>query len=328
MRTLNNSLCLLSSVSRMSRIGIATYVEFNSRTIPPFTPQRDSRHSLWSRDVLLLSRRRGGCAHRKSPRVVQNIYTIARTHVECADALYKSWSDLKRRYDARRRDIALPIDSTVLVRLTDYERAKFSCRKLAPRWSDPAVVLRALSCGKVYEIRRAGGKVENINIARLLPLTAGIWTSQVLHETEKATEVPAVLVSDDFEDKEVVVRSVPSTPAQVPGALRSFSAATPTRSIWIEGNASSASVPRASSSPSESKSQSRHLRQVFKGRMSSTSSPLLVLELSTSIHRIARSPPHPVLALSRAGTALSDGGDVVEDASPLGGRYPTAVHSP
>ena len=48
----------------------------------------------------------------------------------------------------------------------------------------------------------------------------------------------------------MVVRFVPSTPTRVPGALRSFSAATPTRSIWIEGNASSVSVPRASSSPS------------------------------------------------------------------------------
>jgi hypothetical protein len=79
------------------------------------------------------------------PEYLQNLHrVIARTHVECSEALFKSWSDLKRRFDAKRRDISLPVDFTVLVRLSDYER------------SDPAVVRRVLSCGKVYEILRTG----------------------------------------------------------------------------------------------------------------------------------------------------------------------------
>ena len=180
MRTLNNSLSILSqsNVEDWDRYVCGFQFAYNSSIhaatgLTPFSLVTGRAPSFPEEGWLRASQK-----SQSRPEYLQPHKIVARTHVECADALHKSWSDLKRRFDARRREISLPIDSTVLVRLTDYERAKFSCRKLAPRWSDPAVVLRALSSGKVYEIRRAGGKVENINVARLLPLTAGIWTSQ------------------------------------------------------------------------------------------------------------------------------------------------------
>ena len=121
---------------------------------------------------------------------VRDLYsTIAKAHEDARIALHRSWSDLKRRYDAKRREITLPIGSTVLIRLSDYERSKFPCRKLAPRWSDPAEVIGILSNGKTYKLRRTNGEVETVNVSRLLPLGPEMWDSPEPDE-DKATVSP------------------------------------------------------------------------------------------------------------------------------------------
>ena len=294
MRTLNNSLSILSqsnvedwdeyvcgiqfayNSSIHAATGFTPFALVTGRS-PSFPEEGWLRaaHKLQSRSDYLRS------LHR----------IIAKTHAECSDALFKSWSDLKRRFDARRRDISLPIDSTVLVRLTDYERAKFSCRKLAPRWSEPAVVLRVLGSGKVYEIRRADGKVENVNVARLLPLAADVWTSHAVQAEEAAeASVAPVPVDDDSEDEEVVVRSVPSPPAQVvppnPSAVPPNPSAVPPNPSAVPPNPSPpTTVRRPASSPSPSTSSSDVSNEHPSDGTFSTPS-----------------------SLSGAGTALSDGG--------------------
>jgi hypothetical protein len=106
--------------------------------------------------------------------------TIARVHQEASAALEKSYADLKKRYDAKRRDIQLQVGTSVLVRLSDYERNQFECRKLAPRWSEPAEVIACLSNHKTYRVKHKDGQEVTVNVARILPIGPGLWTSQAL----------------------------------------------------------------------------------------------------------------------------------------------------
>ena len=89
-----------------------------------------------------------------------------------------------------------------------------------------------LSCGKVYGIRRADGKVENVNVARLLPLGPDLWTSDALESHLKDAD-PITLPAH-----------------QVPAALRSFSEPTVRRVIFVDSSESSDSTPEALSSTS------------------------------------------------------------------------------
>ena len=104
-----------------------------------------------------------------TPQYLRDLYaTIARVHQEAGIALEKSYADLKRRYDAKRRDVQLPVGTSVLIRLSDYERNKFDCRKLAPRWSEPAEVIACLSNHKTYRVRQHDGQEVTVNVARIL----------------------------------------------------------------------------------------------------------------------------------------------------------------
>jgi len=182
MRTMNNSLSILSrehhrdwdsyvagvqfayNSSVHASTGFAPFVLTTGR-IPSFPEER------WLR-----SRQKS-----TTPEYLRNLCaTITRVHQEASAALEKSYADLKKRYDAKRRDIQLQVGTTVLVRLSDYERNQFECRKLAPRWSEPAEVIACLSNHKTYRVRHKDGQEMTVNVARILPIGPGLWTSQAL----------------------------------------------------------------------------------------------------------------------------------------------------
>lgn len=85
------------------------------------------------------------------------------------DQVHRAWTRMKERFDRGRKPVDLQEGDWVCVRLSDYERSLFPSMKLAPRWSEPCRVAKALSNGVTYEVERKGGR-ESQHITRLLPL--------------------------------------------------------------------------------------------------------------------------------------------------------------
>ena len=110
---------------------------------------------------------------REYVRKLRNI--ISSAHERARRAVTSYWASMKRRFDKSRAEMKLQPGSKVLIALTDRERAKFPVRKLAPRWSDVATVVRELSNGVTYELTRADGKKATVQISRLLPLDGTLW---------------------------------------------------------------------------------------------------------------------------------------------------------
>ena len=110
--------------------------------------------------------------------------TLAEVRAKAIDNLEKSWREMRRRYDASRKDIRLQPGDAVLIRLSDYERNNFPSRGLAPRWSEPGEIVELLSNQKTYRVRRDDGSIESINVARLLPVTGAMWQEEEMQEDE------------------------------------------------------------------------------------------------------------------------------------------------
>ena len=89
---------------------------------------------------------------------------------------------MKERFDRTRKNVRLEIGSWVLVRLSDYERNLFPCRKLAPRWSSPCQIVNIKSNGVTYDVRRRNNAIEAVHITRILPLGFHAAT-EVIHAT-------------------------------------------------------------------------------------------------------------------------------------------------
>ena len=85
------------------------------------------------------------------------------------------WETVKRRYDKHRREVTLKPGDLVLVRLSEYERRAFPCRKLAPRWSEMQTIEKQLSNGVTYRVTNAKGRTESVHVSRLLPLRDPVW---------------------------------------------------------------------------------------------------------------------------------------------------------
>ena len=113
--------------------------------------------------------------------------------------IQKYWDRVKRQYDKQRRTIDLKVGDLVLVRLSDYERAKYPCRKLAPRWSDVAEVVKCLTNGVTYEVRRGDEPPEAVHVSRLLPLKSDVWAVTPPVLTEVTTPTPPPVCDDDDE---------------------------------------------------------------------------------------------------------------------------------
>ena len=82
---------------------------------------------------------------------------------------------MKKRFDKSRVEMKLQPGSKVLIALTDRERSRYPVRKLAPRWSAIATVVRELSNGVTYVIAKENGKEANVHVSRLLPLDGTLW---------------------------------------------------------------------------------------------------------------------------------------------------------
>ena len=256
MRTLNNSLAILSrnNISDWDVFVPGVQFAYNSSVnaatgTTPFSLVTGRVPSFPEEGWL-----RAAHSPKSHSGFLRDLYaTVARVHEEAATALNKSWEDLKRRYDAKRRHIALPIGSTVLVRLSDYERGQHECRKLAPRWSDPAEVVHVLSNGKTYGVQRINGKIENINVSRLLPLGPELWGSVELKTPQETPVAP--MEASDSDSEEVTVQSVPP-PREVPAVSRSLSteavvglsSAASNSVVELSGDASSAGPVSSGSS--------------------------------------------------------------------------------
>ena len=160
MRTLNNSLSILSRDHQQDWDTFVPGVQFAynssahaSTGFPPFVLVT-GRIPTFPEEGWLSTRQKS-----TTPQYLRDLYaTIARVHQEAGTALEKSYADLKRLYDVKRRDLQLPVGTSVLIRLSDYERNKFDCRKLAPRWSEPAEVIACLSNHKTYRVRQHDGQ--------------------------------------------------------------------------------------------------------------------------------------------------------------------------
>lgn len=134
--------------------------------------------------------------------------TVSKARAGAEAHLRREWEGVKRRFD-KRKDITLEEGDTVLIRLNEHEVAVESkCRKLSYKWSEPATIVRAMKNGRTYELRRSDGRLETINVARLLPLKEELW--RVDGEDVKAMEPNRKVVwqgdaSDSDEDFEVAV---------------------------------------------------------------------------------------------------------------------------
>jgi len=182
MRTMNNSLSILSREHQRDWDSFVAGVQFAynssvhaSTGFAPFV-LTSGRIPSFPEAGWLNSRQKS-----TTPEYLRTLCaTITRVHQEASAALEKSYADLKRRYDAKRRDIQLQVGTSVLVRLSDYERNQSECRKLAPRWSEPAEVIACLSNHKTYRVRHKDGQEVTVNVARILPIGPALWTSEAL----------------------------------------------------------------------------------------------------------------------------------------------------
>lgn len=102
---------------------------------------------------------------------------ITNQHQRARQCVESYWNTMKRNYDKNRKDITLDIGTTVLVRLTEQERASFASRKLAPRWSSPATIAAKLTNDVTYRVTWADGRERTVHISLLLPLQNEPWGS-------------------------------------------------------------------------------------------------------------------------------------------------------
>ena len=128
-------------------------------------------------------------------RVLRNIVSAA--HERARNTVEKYWNRMKVRFDKNRRTMHLSPGAYVLVLLTDAELLKYPRRKLAPRWSAPAKIVRGLSNGVTYEVVRSDGHTHSVHVTRLLPIGPALWgTGFALADDEAETElarIPSVL---------------------------------------------------------------------------------------------------------------------------------------
>jgi hypothetical protein len=173
-------------------------------------------------------------------------YTIEHARAHARRCLESSWLTMRRKYD-ERPDVKLIPGDRVLVRLSEFERSQYRCRKLAPRWSEPAEVESVLSNGKTYRVRRADGVIEVVNVQRLFPVPKETWST----DEGKQVDVSVSPSPDDKEDSDSGAEE-PSwwTRAQVPPLLSSSSTGGSPMSIAMPyGATSSSSVSQAYVAP-------------------------------------------------------------------------------
>ena len=172
MRTLNNSLSILTSTTTSTWDKYLPSIAFGYNV----TEHAATGHSPFFVNFGRIPRLVG-----KGERPSQNIDNIQTLHhniiqaqSNARHAVHAYWAKMKEVFDRRRKDVKIEVGSSVLVRLSDHERSLFPCRKLAPRWSSPALIVDVRSNGVTCGVKRPGKPVESVHCTRLLPLNFNV----------------------------------------------------------------------------------------------------------------------------------------------------------
>ena len=183
MRTMNNSLSILcrQAVADWDQFipGLAFAYNVTEHTATGFTPfflnfgRVPRLPKEGERPILNTGTQAEQCyAHRLYDVLVE-------TYAEARNSVQQYWARMKQRFDKNRKNFKLTEGSLVLVRLSDFERSQFVCRKLAPRWSSPAKVVGVKSNGVTYDVERVGHNVEAVHVSRLLPLGFHVTSEEI-----------------------------------------------------------------------------------------------------------------------------------------------------
>ncbi len=136
--------------------------------------------------------------------------TITKAIEDARLSVQKYWDRVAKQYNKNRRPIQLQIGDLVLVRLSEWDKTKFPCRKLAPRWSPISKIVQVHKNGKSYGVDRPGHPIETVNISRLLPVDADVWRN---NNTGYAKEGRNNTIEDSEMDgsdqEEIVVATAP-----------------------------------------------------------------------------------------------------------------------
>ena len=126
--------------------------------------------------------------------------TINTIHQKARESVDKYWNSMKRRFDEGRKDVSLKPGDMVLIQLTDAQRCMYPNRKLAPRWTRPAKIVRALKNGVTYEVALEEGSM-TVHITRLLPIEGEAWGEAYpdpkARRTKERKAKPEVVVEED-----------------------------------------------------------------------------------------------------------------------------------
>lgn len=120
--------------------------------------------------------------------------TLTNAYDRARNAVQAYWGRMKQQFDRNRKDVSLVAGDLVLICLTEKERAKFTVRKLAPRWSSPAEIVNVITNRVTYTVKTAAGETRVVHISQLLPLRASSWgpTFPEPDQAEQAPSEPAI----------------------------------------------------------------------------------------------------------------------------------------
>jgi len=181
MRTLNNSLATLASQdhSRWDQYVAGIAFAYNSTPhagtgVSPFLlnhgREPQVRQDLWRPWEW------SGLVPEESESYLRHLRrAVEEAKADALSSLQTYYDRYRERYDRSHSEMSLAAGDRVLVRLSDFERSKFECRKLAPRWSEPVRIVRVLTNNKACVVDRGNGHQESVNASRLLPIPCELW---------------------------------------------------------------------------------------------------------------------------------------------------------
>ncbi len=136
--------------------------------------------------------------------------TITKAIEDARLSVQKYWDKVAKQYNKNRRPIKLQIGDLVLVRLSEWDKTKFPCRKLAPRWSPISKIVEVHKNGKSYGVDRPDHPIETVNISRLLPVDADAWrTNNTGYTKEGRNNIIEDSEMDGSDQEGIVVATAP-----------------------------------------------------------------------------------------------------------------------
>ena len=120
-------------------------------------------------------------------------------------SVQKYWDKVAKQYNKNRKPIQLQVGDLVLVRLSEWDKAKFPCRKLALRWSPISKIVEVHKNGKSYGVDRPGHQIETVNVSRLLPVNTDSWRGKICERTLQGRKHEIEDSEMDGSDQEEIV---------------------------------------------------------------------------------------------------------------------------